>query len=66
MRSCLICLVILAALITPSICLVKKIQFDQQCSGYLKQAADAATPELALERINLAIDYLDKHGLTSG
>ena len=45
---------------------MKKIQFDQQCGGYLKQAADANTVELALERITTALDYMEKHNLTHG
>lgn len=52
--------------IFPGICIVKNIQFNQQCGGYLKQAADANTAELALERINLALDYIEENGLTSG
>ena len=57
---------ILIALIVPTICLVKKIQFNQNCSGYLKQAADASTVELALDRINKALSYIEANNLTSG
>ena len=42
------------------------IEFNQQCSGYLKQAADANTVELALERLNLAVKYIEEKGYTSG
>ena len=52
--------------IAPTICIVKRIQFNQQCSGYLKQAADAITVETALERVNLALDYMEAHSLTDG
>ena len=45
---------------------MKSVQFNQQCAGYLKQAADANTVELALERVNMALDYIESHGLTSG
>jgi len=54
------------ALIFLGTCAVKRIHFKQDCSGYLKQAADANTPELALDRLNRAIDYVEAHGLTSG
>lgn len=42
------------------------IEFNQQCGGYLKQAADANTVELALERLNLAVKYIEEKGYTSG
>ena len=45
---------------------VNIIQFKQDCSGYLKQAADANTVELAMERLGNAIEYAEKNGLTDG
>lgn len=42
------------------------IEFSQQCSGYLKQAADANTVELALDRLNLAVKYIEEKGYTDG
>ena len=54
------------ALIMPTVTIVKSVKFQQECSGYLKQTADANTPELALDRITKAIDYVEAHGLTSG
>lgn len=59
-------LLLILGLIVPVILVVKSIQFDQRCGGYLKQAADANTPELALQRIDVAIDYIEAHGLTNG
>lgn len=56
----------LLGIIVPTVCVVKSIQFNQQCAGYLKQAADANTAELALERLNRAIDYVEKNELTDG
>ena len=53
-------------LISPCITLIRAIQFEQNCEGYLKQAADASSPEIALERINVAISYMESHNLTSG
>lgn len=59
-------IMILFGIIVPTVCVVKSIQFNQQCAGYLKQAADANTAELALERLNRAIDYVEKNDLTDG
>ena len=56
----------LLALIFPGVSVVKGILFNQQCSGFLKQAADASSVELAERQLNKAIDYVEKNGLTSG
>ena len=61
-----IVLVLLLGAITPTITAVKSIKFKQQCAGYLKQAADANTPEIALDRVTLALDYMEKNHLTEG
>ena len=53
-------------LISPILTTIKSIQFDQKCGGYLKQAADANSVELAERQLNLAIDYIEQHELTSG
>ena len=67
MKTFLINLVImLICLVSPVYCIINSIKFDQQCSGYIKQAADANTVELALDRLNIAIDYIEKNDLTSG
>ena len=52
--------------IVPISCFVKYVEFDQNCGGFLKQAADANTVELAKERIDIAVDYIEKHDLTYG
>ena len=59
-------LLIVLGCITPVSCTVKSIQFRQDCSGYLKQAADANTVEISLERINKALAYIEAHELTEG
>lgn len=59
-------LAIVIGLITPVSCSVKSIQFKQDCSGYLKQAADANTAAIALVRINKALEYLEHNHLTDG
>lgn len=67
MKTFLINLVIiLVCLVCPTCCVVKHVQFNQQCAGYIKQAADANTVELSLERLNLAINYVEANNLTSG
>lgn len=59
-------IVFILALISPILTTIKTIQFDQKCGGYLKQAADANSVELAERQLNLAIDYIEQHELTSG
>ena len=59
-------LLIVVGLITPVSCTVKSIRFKQECSGYLKQAADANTAAIALERITKALDYIERNHLTEG
>ena len=61
---CIVCFVV--SLVFPTISIVKEIQFDQRCAGFLKQAADASSVELAERQLNQAIDYIEKAGLTSG
>lgn len=43
-----------------------RIQFSQNCSGYLFQAADANTVELAAERLGKALEYIESKGWTDG
>lgn len=59
-------IIFLFSLIFPTISIVKTIQFDQKCGGFLKQAADAGSVELAERQLNLAIDYIEANNLTSG
>lgn len=59
-------IVFVLALISPILTTIKSIQFDQKCGGYLKQAADANSVELAERQLNLAINYIEQHELTSG
>ena len=58
-------MVILGTLM-PTDCILRSIRFDQECAGYLKQAADANTAELAINRLGKAIEYVEAHGLTDG
>ena len=43
-----------------------RIEFAQKCTGFLEQAADANTIELALDRLDRAIHYVEKKGWTEG
>ena len=59
-------LLIVVGLITPVSCTVKSIHFNQDCAGYLKQAADANTAAIALDRVTKALDYIERNRLTEG
>ena len=59
-------LLMVMSLFTPVACTVKGIHFNQECEGYLKQAADANTAEIALDRIDLALEYIERNNLTDG
>lgn len=59
------------ALILPlGLCLglraVRSIQFEQNCGGRLKRAADANTIELAQQELEAAIAYMDENDLNGG
>ena len=43
-----------------------RVEFNQNCTGYLKQAADANTIELAIDRLDKAIEYAEIKNLTDG
>ena len=57
---------VLLGCISPAITGYRSIRFTQECEGYLKQAADASTAEIALDRLDKAIAYIESHNLTSG
>lgn len=45
---------------------VKQINFTRDCGGHLKRAADANTIPLAVQELETAIGYIERHGLTHG
>lgn len=47
-------------------CTVKNIQFNRNCEGYLKRAADANTVETAKAELEKAIAYMDAKNLKVG
>ncbi len=46
--------------------IVCKIQFEQNCKGYLRRAADANTVTLAKQELDRALSYLESKQLTTG
>lgn len=46
--------------------IVKKISLEQNCTGYLKRAADANSVETAKAELGKAISYLEANQLTTG
>ena len=50
-------------LVTGKVC---SIQFERNCKGYLKRAADANTIELAEQELSKAVSFLEANGLTAG
>jgi hypothetical protein len=59
-------LLFIIAIIAPIAMVVTEIQFNQNCKGFLKQTADANSVELAIDRLNIAIKYVEDNNLTSG
>ncbi len=45
---------------------IKSIQYNQNCGGYLKRAADSNTVDQAKEQLKIAITYMENNNLTSG
>jgi hypothetical protein len=46
--------------------IVAEINFDRNCAGYLKRAADANTVELAAENLAVAVKYAEENRMTTG
>lgn len=46
--------------------IVKSVRLEQNCTGYLKRAADANTIEMAKKELKIAIDYIEANNLTNG
>lgn len=59
-------LLFIIASIAPIAMIITEIQFNQNCKGFLKQTADANSVELAIDRLNIAIKYVEDNNLTSG
>ena len=46
--------------------IVSRIQFERNCGGYLKRAADSNTIALARQELSKAVSYLESENLTTG
>ena len=57
---------ILIGLILPCTLIVKGVQFTQDCKGYLEQCSNANSVEMALDRLDRAVRYLERNDLTTG
>jgi hypothetical protein len=66
MRNTIPIFLIILSLIAPIITIVNGIKFNQRCGGFLKQAAEANSVELALQRLDIAISYVEANNLTDG
>ena len=63
----ILCIVaILVPFIVWGTSIVKAIQFDANCIGYLRLSADANSVKLAEKHLSTAITYLEEHDLTHG
>jgi hypothetical protein len=58
------CLVMTIGIITARV--VKAVQFNQNCSGYLTRAANSGTVPNAVSQLKVALDYIEKEKLTEG
>jgi len=65
--GCLVSILItFVALAIGGLWIYQRIQFKQNCTGYLKQSADANTVEVASERLGKALEYIEYKGWTDG
>jgi len=66
MKALIGIVLLILALSIFGVVIVRSIQLRQNCTGYLKRAADANTVENAKEQLSIAISYLEAHNLISG
>lgn len=59
-------LLILFTLVSTTTCSFKAINFDRNCTAYLKRASDANSVETAKKELSNTINYLEKNNLTTG
>lgn len=65
-RFAFLFVLLLVCCVMPVSTVVMYIEFKQECGGYLKQAADANSVEIALNRLDKALGYIEANGLTKG
>lgn len=59
-------LLILFTLVSLTTCSIKGVNFDRNCTAYLKRAADANTVETAKVELQKTINFLESNNLTKG
>jgi hypothetical protein len=59
-------MLILPFLIWTGIRIYDNVQFNRNCGGHIKRAADANTIELATQEMTTVITYLENNNMTSG
>lgn len=48
------------------IMIIKNVQFNQNCGGYLERASNANSIEMAQKELSIALKYIEENELTSG
>lgn len=66
MKGCFFTICTFVCLSVWGVCIIRGIEFNVNCKGYLKRAADANTVSIAKQELDMALDYLEKEGLTEG
>lgn len=66
MKSALAIISTVLFLVLGGFYIVLSVQLDQNCTGYLKRAADANKVETAQKELEKAITYLEANNLTDG
>lgn len=66
MKQFTIILLAILTLVGTGAVIYKRIDFKQNCSGHLERAANANTVELAVKELDVAIQYAEANGYTTG
>ena len=66
MKGCLFTIMTFFCLAVFGVCILRGINFNVECKGHLKRAADANTIELAKQELDVALSYLEREGMTEG
>lgn len=66
MKKGLCVLFILLFCVWAGVRIVASVQFNRNCEGYLKRAADANTVELAKKQLKISLDYMERKGFITG
>ena len=66
MKNVIRTLLIGTSILIFSVVIVRSVHLKQNCTGYLKRAADANTVETAKDQLTKAISYLEENNLTKG